>query len=459
MIRERVLLAAAFLSAVLVCGLPAGDGESYFDSLMQGPTQWEMKLRVMEGLREGAGDPARAVTASYAGSMTTIGYLSDADLSREQEQIRKTFNLREVRLLTEADLVWDEGKDRKTSHTFRLDGWEYIIKVTPGGEERWQPFGIEVFEKTEKGETSLLDTGFALPKKMNKPIVFGFENGQGRPFFVCLHAVSPKAGKIEGLVVEAFQPVAAAEAVGQAASMAAEKKKRLVEFEKGATLVREGVPAPKLIKSVAPVYPEEARKNGIQGVVILEAKADESGRVVDTMVLKSVPEFDRAAADAVRQWVYEPLVIEGKAKKVVFTVTVKFALDKDKAKGVAGGVEGGVKGGVAGGVWKEEMERKLKEFEKGAVPCKDDIQPPKLIKVVDPVYPEEARKQGIEGIVILSAKTDEDGKVIDAMLLRSVPGLDEAAIAAVKQWIYEPLILEGKAVKALFTVTVRFKLK
>jgi len=441
MIRKRILLAAAFLSAVLVCGLRAGDGESYFDSLMQGPTQWEMKLRVMEGLREGAGDPARAVTASYAGSMTTIGYLSDTDLSGEQEQIRKTFNLKEVRLLTEADLVWAEGKAGKTSHTFRLDGWEYVVKVTTGGETRWQPFGIEVFEKTEKGATSLLDTGFALPNKTNKPIVFGFENGQGRPFFVCLHAVSLKAG----------QTGSNAEAV--------EKKKRLVEFEKGATPVREGVPAPKLIKSVAPVYPEEARKNGIQGVVILEAKADESGRVVDTMVLKSVPEFDRAAVDAVRLWVYEPLVIEGKAKKVVFTVAVKFALDKEKAKGVAGGVEGGVEGGVAGGVWKEEMERKLKEFDKGAVPCKDDIQPPKLIKVVDPVYPEEARKKGLEGIVILSAKTDEDGKVIDAMVLRSVPGLDETAIAAVKQWVYEPLILEGKAVKALFTVTVRFKLK
>ena len=441
MIRKRILLAAAFLSAVLVCGLRARDGESYFDSLIQGPTQWEMKLRVMEGLREGAGASARAVTASYAGSMTTIGYLLDTDLSGEQEQIRKTFNLKEVRLLTEADLVWAEGKAGKTSHTFRLDGWEYVVKVTTGGETRWQPFGIEVFEKTEKGETSLLDTGFALPKKTNKPIVFGFENGQGRPFFVCLHAVSLKAG----------QTGSNAEAV--------EKKKRLVEFEKGATAVREGVPAPKSIKSVAPVYPEEARKNGIQGVVILEAKADESGRVVDIMVLKSVPEFDRAAADAVRQWVYEPLVIEGKAKKVVFTVTVKFALDKDKAKGVGGGVEGGVEGGVAGGVWKEEMERKLKEFDKGAVPCKDDIQPPKLINVVDPVYPEEARKQGIEGIVILSAKTDEDGKVIDAMVLRSVPGLDEAAIAAVKQWVYEPLILEGKAVKALFTVTVRFQLK
>jgi len=440
MIRKRILLAAAFLSAVFVCGLMGGGEERAFDSLMQGPKQWKMKLRAMEGLREGAGDPARAVTASYVGSMTTIGYLSETEVSREQEQIRKTFNLKEVRLLTEADLVWAEGRAGKTSHTFRMNGWEYVVKVTTGGETRWQPFGIEVFETTEKGTASLLDTGFSLPAEANMPIVFGFENSQGRPFFVCLHAVSLKLGQT-GSDAEALE------------------KKRLAEFEKDATPVREGESAPKLIKSVTPVYPEEARKKGIQGVVILEAKIDESGRVADIMVLRSVPELDEAAIDAVRQWIYEPLVIKGKAMKAVFTLTVKFALDKDKAKGVAGGVEGSVEGGTAAGVQKEEIERKIKEFDKGAVPCKGDIQPPKLIKVVDPVYPEEARKQGLEGLVILSVKTDEEGRVIDALVLRSVPGLDEAAIMAVKQWVYEPLVLEGKAVKALFTVTVRFKLK
>ena len=45
------------------------------------------------------------------------------------------------------------------------------------------------------------------------------------------------------------------------------------------------------------------------------------------------------------------------------------------------------------------------------------------------------------------------------MVLRSIPGLDDAAIATVKQWVYEPMIIEGKAVKALFTVTVRFTLE
>lgn len=310
MIRKKILLTVAFLLAVLVGGLIAGAVDSGFEPSAPAPTQWEMKLRVMEGIREGAGDPARAVTASYAGSMTTIGYLSDADLSKEQEQIRKTFNLKEVRLLTEADLAWAEDKAGKTSHTFRLDGWEYVIKVTTGKETGWQPFGIEVFEKAEKEETSLLDTGFELPEKMNKPIVFGFENGQGRPFFVCLHVVSLMAGK----------PKSDAEAV--------EIKRRLAELGKGAVPCQGDIQPPKLIKLVEPVYPEEARKQGAEGVVILAVKTGEDGRVIDGMVLRSVPGLDDAAIATVKQWVYEPMILGGKAVKALFTVTVRFTLEK-----------------------------------------------------------------------------------------------------------------------------------
>ena len=445
---KKILWATGFLGLVFVCGLRAGNGRPFSDELVQGPTQWEMKLRVLEGVKEGIGEPAKAVTASYLRYTATVGLFSNGELSEEQEQIRKIFNLKEVRLLTEADLAGTSGTAGRTSHTFRLDGHEYIVKVTTERNARWQPFGIEVIENTEKGETSLLDTGFGLPNKFNRPIVFGFENTQGRPFFVSLQAVELKASSVES------------------DTEAVEKKRRLSEFEKGAVPVKEGIPAPKLIKRVDPVYPGEARKNNIQGVVILEAKIDEAGRVSDVIVLKSVPELDRSAVDGVRQWIYEPLMVEGKAVKAVLTVTVKFALDGDKAKevvggvtgGVEGGVQGGVEGGVAGGVGSEEWERKMKEFEAGAVPCKDEINPPKLIKLVEPVYPEEARKQGIEGIVILSAKAAENGNVIATMVLRSIPALDRAAMDAVRQWVYEPLLIEGKPRKVIFTVTVRFAL-
>jgi protein TonB len=101
----------------------------------------------------------------------------------------------------------------------------------------------------------------------------------------------------------------------------------------------------------------------------------------------------------------------------------------------------------------------LDKFAQGAVRAENDIKPPKLIKEVAPVYPEVARVAVIEGVVILGVKTDEAGKVKDVIVLRSIPLLDQAAIDAVRQWVYEPMIIDGKAVPVVFTVTVRFQLK
>jgi len=209
---------------------------------------------------------------------------------------------------------------------------------------------------------------------------------------------------------------------------------------------------PKLLKGVKPVYPEEARKAKIEGVVILEVTTDIYGQVIDTKILRSIPELDQAAMDAVKQWIYEPMIIDGEPRGVTFTVTCTFRLDgkeKTKAGGVEGGVEGGVVGGVVGGVTETSQ----------AVRTARDKMPPKLIKEVPPVYPEEARKAEIEGIVILETTTDIYGKVIDTKVLRSIPELDQAAIDAVKQWIYEPTIVDGKPVEDTFTVTITFKLK
>ncbi|MBU1198831.1 MAG: energy transducer TonB, partial [Nanoarchaeota archaeon] len=70
-----------------------------------------------------------------------------------------------------------------------------------------------------------------------------------------------------------------------------------------------------------------------------------------------------------------------------------------------------------------------------------------------------ARQKQISGVVILEATTDIYGKVQRVKVLRSVdPLLDKAAIDAVKQWVYEPYLDNGKPRGVIFTVTVRFKL-
>lgn len=87
------------------------------------------------------------------------------------------------------------------------------------------------------------------------------------------------------------------------------------------------VKPPKLIKRVVPGYPEIARAARVEGTVILEATTDIFGRVVRVHILKSIPLLDEAAASAVRKWVYEPLLLYGKPRAVVFTVKIKFELN------------------------------------------------------------------------------------------------------------------------------------
>ncbi len=75
-----------------------------------------------------------------------------------------------------------------------------------------------------------------------------------------------------------------------------------------------------------------------------------------------------------------------------------------------------------------------------------------------PVYPEIARAARVEGVVILEAKVDKKGKVEEARVLRSIPLLDQAAIEAVKQWEYEPFLVNGEPKAFLLTITVNFSL-
>jgi TonB family protein len=79
-----------------------------------------------------------------------------------------------------------------------------------------------------------------------------------------------------------------------------------------------------------------------------------------------------------------------------------------------------------------------------------NIPEPKLIKRVEPTYP-----QGGFGSVILEVTVGTSGAVTDVRVLRGDPRIEEAVEAAVRQWIYEPTIVAGKAVPALVTVAVQ----
>ena len=88
-----------------------------------------------------------------------------------------------------------------------------------------------------------------------------------------------------------------------------------------------------------------------------------------------------------------------------------------------------------------------------------DIKPPEKIRDVAPIYPPIAQAARSHGTVIIEAVIGVDGRVQDTRVLRSAPLLDEAALAAVRQWLYTPTRLNGQPVSVVMTVTVRFQLQ
>jgi TonB family protein len=180
---------------------------------------------------------------------------------------------------------------------------------------------------------------------------------------------------------------------------------------------------------VLPEYPEAARKAGIEGEVMLEVTVDRSGKVADVSVERGVPdhrELDKSAEEAIRQWRFEPATRDGEPFKTSIKIPVKFSLDDDKQQ-----------------------------------PNADTM--PVLVPgfIRKPVYPEDARKAGIEGKIVLEVTVCKDGTVGSAEIVEGVPeypSLGRSAIEAVSQWRFKPATKDGEPVEVGVKVPLEFSL-
>ncbi|MBW2258115.1 MAG: TonB family protein [Deltaproteobacteria bacterium] len=128
-----------------------------------------------------------------------------------------------------------------------------------------------------------------------------------------------------------------------------------------------------------------------------------------------------------------------------------FGVPEGMEGGVEGGVVGGVLGGVLGGVIGGERGGSL-------VPVRDYDQPPRLVLQIRPEYPHEAFAKKVTGTVVLEILIASTGRVARASVIRSVPLLDQAALDAVRQWIFSPAIKHGRPVPTVAEASVRFNL-
>jgi TonB family protein len=93
----------------------------------------------------------------------------------------------------------------------------------------------------------------------------------------------------------------------------------------------------------------------------------------------------------------------------------------------------------------------------GPVRVGGNIRTPRKIQDAPGILPDVARQAGIRGVVILEITIAPDGTIRDAKILRGIPLLDQAALEAVRQWRYEPTLLNGTPVPVILTVTVNFQ--
>ena len=243
-------------------------------------------LRLYEGSRGNEVPRSSVVSSYYLKPLLVISEVSEFSLREEKKELKRIFNLKDIKLMTRTQLGWKHGEPQKRFQMMVLNGHEFLVQLTM--KDKKNSFHVEVKYKGKKGEKVLFETGVVLPEK--KSLVFGFEDLLRKPFFICLQR-------------EEDQSVIDKEVVR-------------IPLDK----------RPKLINRVKPQYPEIALKKKIQGEVILDATTDEEGNVSELYIIDGVEELNKAAFEAVKQWKYEPYVIAGKARPVRFTVIIYFNL-------------------------------------------------------------------------------------------------------------------------------------
>ena len=201
-------------------------------------------------------------------------------------------------------------------------------------------------------------------------------------------------------------------------------------------------------------YPADAIKENIQGKVFVTFTVKSDGTVGDAKIARGVnPLLDNEALRVVNLLpVWKPGKQRGQDVNVAYTIPVQFALDGGKTKQSVSNVEPKTneKGEKEVFVVVEEMP----EFPGGAIALRNFIA--KVIK-----YPEDAKKEKIQGKVFVSFVVSNEGKVGLAKIERSVnPALDAEAmrvIGIMPDW--KPGKQRGQAVSVTYTIPIEFKLQ
>ena len=200
-------------------------------------------------------------------------------------------------------------------------------------------------------------------------------------------------------------------------------------------------------------YPADAKEKGVQGRVIVQFVVEKDGTIVNAKVVRGVdPDLDAEALRVVNQspkW--KPGKQKGEAVRVKYTLPIMFRLGNDSSDSKAAEAPREAKVDE-NGVY--QVCEEMPEFPGGMAECMKYLS-----KNIN--YPEDCKKEGVQGRVIVQFVVDKDGSIKDPTIARGVhPSLDKEALrvlSSMPNW--KPGKQKGEAVKVKYTIPVMFRLQ
>jgi TonB family protein len=391
-----------------------------------------VQLRFYQGFREN-GEGAGVIVSSYSlekeSKKDSPPYVN---MEEETESLKHIYKLKKVKRMASLDVVLMGDRQDNQIHQVKLNGRELLLKLRTIPEKR-DRFGIEISE-AGKDKEPMLDSEIIVPE--GKAAVLGFKDSEEKIYFLAFNRKTKEQSMAEKLGAKSIEN-------------------------------------PRLLKFEEPGYPKEALEKEIHGEVVIMGQTDLEGNIAEMEVLKGHPLLAAAGKKALSQWKYAVWKVDGVKKPIDFSMIFIFRLmgkteesDReilDRCRPLLKAKETKkilprilelvtINGGIDAG--KKEKEQSLEE-RLGA----KSVDAPILVRRVEPKYPEEALKQKVQGVVILSGVTDLEGNVEKLKVLKGHDLLVKESMEVVRLWKYIPWKIDGAPQPVEFQLVIVFRLE
>jgi len=169
------------------------------------------------------------------------------------------------------------------------------------------------------------------------------------------------------------------------------------------------------------------------GTVVLEVTVDEKGLVESVRPIREIQSLTNTAVESVRNWKFEPAVLDGKSIRSRTIVAVTFNPSASLAQNVP--------------------LPPLSETDPSSRP----VLEPEPVKVVAASFPQYPTNSVTTDTVVIRVTVDSEGRVENTVAIRDIASLTAPCIRVLKEWKFEPALFRGKPIPS--SVALAFVLR